>query len=379
MQAGTDFSLPSRHSTPPDQLAAPPSPLPSARLTGLPPAHPRVPPLCPAGMADMRACSCPLCVGGIPNGFSLASRATWFAYRRLRSGRPRRPPRRAAAAGAAPAAADAAPVAVSAGPAGAARTAAQADLGDSGWGGGRENAAAGSSDEALDTTAAASEPWTQRPIGECIPADVFQDSIDDFVAYNFLMQHCLSREAMDDYLRQRRSSGSCRTPHTLNSMVKSSVDIFTKKVDCCRASCVAFSAHRKDLDACDVCHAPRYRIDGKPRMQATYWPLLPWIRILGPAWSRLWKKHERPLQLAHPKISAIGSTAKSFASSSHRATADPPILSSSTRNGSWRYGSCGTGHLLVKRSGKQLLSTNLRRPIGSPTATSVQNRDPSFS
>jgi len=59
--------------------------------------------------------------------------------------------------------------------------------------------------------------------------------------------------------------------------------------------------------------------------------------------------------------------------------ADPPILSSSTRNGSWRYGSCGTGHLLVNRSRKQLLSTNLRRPIGSPSATSVQNRDPSFS
>jgi len=62
-----------------------------------------------------------------------------------------------------------------------------------------------------------------------------------------------------------------------------------------------------------------------------------------------------------------------------RYIADPPILSSSTRNGSWRYGSCGTGHLLVKRSRKQLLSTNLRHPIGSPTATSVQNRDPSFS
>jgi len=59
--------------------------------------------------------------------------------------------------------------------------------------------------------------------------------------------------------------------------------------------------------------------------------------------------------------------------------AHPPILSSSTRNGFWRYGSCGTGHLLVERSGKQLLSTNMRRPIGSPTATSVQNQDPSFS
>jgi len=134
---------------------------------------------------------------------------------------------------------------------------------------------------------------------------------------------------MDDYLRQRRSLGSCRTPHTLNSLVKSSVDIFTKKVECCRAGCAAFSAHRKDLEACDVCHAPRYRIEGKPRMKATYWPLLPWIRILGPAWSRLWKKHERPLQLAYPKISAIGSTAKSFASSSHRATSHPtPVLPS---------------------------------------------------
>jgi len=59
--------------------------------------------------------------------------------------------------------------------------------------------------------------------------------------------------------------------------------------------------------------------------------------------------------------------------------ADPPILSLSTRNGSWRYGSCGTGHLLVKRSRKQVLSTNLRRPVGSPTATFEQNRDPSFS
>jgi len=59
--------------------------------------------------------------------------------------------------------------------------------------------------------------------------------------------------------------------------------------------------------------------------------------------------------------------------------ADPPTLSSSTRNGSWPYGSCRTGHRLIKRSRKQLLSTNLRRPIGCPTATSVQNRDPSFS
>ena len=134
MQAGTDFSLPSRHSIPPDQLDRPPSPPPSAGLTSLPAPSPRVPPLCPAGMSDMRACSYPLCGGVKPNGFSLVSRVAWFAHCRLRSGRPRRPPRRAAAAGEAPAAADAASVAATAGPAGAASAAAQADLGDSGGG-----------------------------------------------------------------------------------------------------------------------------------------------------------------------------------------------------------------------------------------------------
>jgi len=59
--------------------------------------------------------------------------------------------------------------------------------------------------------------------------------------------------------------------------------------------------------------------------------------------------------------------------------ADPPILSSSISNGSWTYGSCRTGQPLVKSTCKQLLSTNLRRSIGSPTASSVQIQDSSFS
>jgi len=110
----------------------------------------------------------------------------------------------------------------------------------------------------------------------CIPVDVFQDNIDGFVAYNFAIQHCLSRGAMDDYPGQRRSSGTYRTPHILNSMVKSSVNLLKKKDDCFHAGCDAFSAHHKDLNACDVCIAPRFRADGKPPKQATYWPLLPW-------------------------------------------------------------------------------------------------------
>jgi len=63
-------------------------------------------------------------------------------------------------------------------------------------------------------------------------------------------------------------------------MVASSVDLHTTKVDCCRDGCVAFTADRNDLTACDACNAPRFRADGKPHKQATYWPLVPWLRMM---------------------------------------------------------------------------------------------------
>jgi len=63
-------------------------------------------------------------------------------------------------------------------------------------------------------------------------------------------------------------------------MVASTDDLKSKKVDCCTAGCVAFPAGRANLTACDVCEAPPFRADGKPRMQATYWPLLPWMKMM---------------------------------------------------------------------------------------------------
>lgn len=63
-------------------------------------------------------------------------------------------------------------------------------------------------------------------------------------------------------------------------MVEASVNLRTRKVDCCRAGCVAFTAERRDLTACDVCGAARYRACGEPKKQATFWPLLPWLRIM---------------------------------------------------------------------------------------------------
>jgi len=221
-------------------------------------------------MADLRACFCPLCSRGVAGGFSLASRATWYEHRRLRSRRP--PLRRRQAATAAPPAAAA--------PAATAPADSQGDVGAGGEGGGSGGDATGGGETDGDTPVSVPQPYMQRPNGVCVPTQVFRDNIDDFVAYNFFVQHCLSREATEDYLRQWRLPGTCRTPHAFNSMIASSVDLYKKLVDCCRAGCVAFTAHRKEFTACDVCNAPRYRADGNPQKQATYWPLLPWLRMM---------------------------------------------------------------------------------------------------
>lgn len=191
------------------------------------------------------------------------SRTTWFAHRRLRSGRPRRLSMRSAAPVIASAAAAAAPAT-------AAPAAAQGGADDGGGRRGGQGISAGGGDESHDTAPAVLEPPSRRPNGVCIPPDICQDNIDDFVACNFVIQHCLSREATDDYLRQKRSTGTCLKPHTRNSMVGSSSDLHTRKVDCCRAGCVAFTARSEDLTVCDVCDGPRFRADGRPHKEATF-------------------------------------------------------------------------------------------------------------
>jgi len=178
---------------------------------------------------------------------------TWFEHQRMSRGlRPRRGKARAAAQ---------APSQAEGGP---------ADAGGS--------ADAGGGDDASPSPAP--QPSALRPNGVCIPPQGFQDCIDDFVAYIFIVQHCLSQETAEEYLRQRRSSGTCQTTHLLISMVDSSVDLHTREVDCCRHGCVAFTAHRETLTECDVCEAPRFRADGRPAQKATYWPLLPWLRMM---------------------------------------------------------------------------------------------------
>lgn len=101
------------------------------------------------------------------------------------------------------------------------------------------------------------EPRTQPPNGVCISREIFQESIEDSVAYNFVIQQYLSRKATDDNLHQRRSTATCRTPHALNSMLQSSVNLAPKNVDCCVSGCVAFTADRKGISSRDVCNTLR--------------------------------------------------------------------------------------------------------------------------
>jgi len=254
-------------------------------------------------MALMRACYCPGCSGGVPGRFSLVAERTWFEHRRLRSGRPPRR-RRAAAAAAAPGAAAAAAPTAAATTAPAAGT----DTGPAAAAAAATTAAAATAHaEVHESSAPAIEPHASRPNGVCIPAQVFENHIDNFVAYKFIVQHFLSREATEDYLQQRLSAVACQTHHLLNATVDSSVDPYTKKVDCWRAGCVAYTAHRKSMNACDKCKATRYSCDGRPRMQATYCPLLPWLRMMlgdtyiGPGMVKAMKNARQDAQAGRPK------------------------------------------------------------------------------
>lgn len=95
-----------------------------------------------------------------------------------------------------------------------------------------------------------------------------------------VVQPCRSREATENCLGQRRLARWCRAPYSLNSMVESRVDLHTRMVDCYRNGCVAFTADRETLFESDKCNAARYRADGQAVKQATYWPLLRWLKVM---------------------------------------------------------------------------------------------------
>lgn len=177
-----------------------------------------------------KACTCAKCNGGTPSGMSYVPERTWIRHRRATRALPPNP--RAAVASRAslpentsmpahPLSNSVANLATASGPSTSST----------------EEDTSGSSAAELQppdvATPASSTPelHARGPNGVRIPSHVFKDNIDSFVAYTFVAQHCRSREGTEYYMRHRRFAGTCRTPHSLNSMVESRVDLHTTVVD----------------------------------------------------------------------------------------------------------------------------------------------------
>lgn len=154
------------------------------------------------------------------------SRDTWFEHRRLRSGRSPRGKRTAASRD---------PYEVASIPPGAATCASMNEAsaagdapGPTGHGGEAGGGDGGSIGGDAEELSAAPPTQASQTNGVCITPQVLQDNIDYFVAYNFVAEHCLSRGATEDYLLQRRHSGTCRSHHLLKSMIEASVNLDTE-------------------------------------------------------------------------------------------------------------------------------------------------------
>ena len=160
--------------------------------------------------------SCPVCSGGVPGISFWLPRSTRFDHTRSRN---RRPPRQQAAAAAKPAAASTAPRNTAVAARAVLRlpattgAAGKGDEGDGSGGGGGEEDATGDCREAQSAPVPDSQPHKLRPDGVCIPVSGFHDHVDEFVASNYFVQHYFFRKATDDFVRQRRAAGTCRTPH----------------------------------------------------------------------------------------------------------------------------------------------------------------------
>ena len=98
--------------------------------------------------------------------------------------------------------------------------------------------------------------------------------------YAFTVQHDLTQASVADLLKLSTCAAKYRTPYLMEGFIQASVNLETRTVDCCRNACLAFTHKRVQQNACDACGAPRYKADGKPAKQMTYWSLTSWLAHL---------------------------------------------------------------------------------------------------
>lgn len=114
-----------------------------------------------------------------------------------------------------------------------------------------------------------------------LPVDQFRAVIHDLAFFSVSVYHHLSREALGDLLRLESHQLQYRSPYRQQRLVSAAVDLHEVLVDTCPSGCIAFTAARSTLTACDICQQSRYKADlTTPRRQVTYWLLIPWLTAM---------------------------------------------------------------------------------------------------
>ena len=137
--------------------------------------------------------------------------------------------------------------------------------------------------EAQDEIASPPSPIYQPAVSTNelrLPVGEFKDHRADLALYAFAVQHNLTQAAVADLLRLGTSAAKYRTPYLLEQFIKASVNLETRKVDCCRNGCLAYTHKRALQTECDACGAPRHETVGRPAKQITYFSTTSWLAHL---------------------------------------------------------------------------------------------------
>jgi len=113
-----------------------------------------------------------------------------------------------------------------------------------------------------------------------LSVEEFKDRAADLALYSYTVHHDLAQAAIADLLKLNTSAAKYRSPYLMEQFIDASVNLGTRAVDCCVNGCLAFTFKRAQQTACDACGAPRFKSDGKPARQVTYWSLASWLAHL---------------------------------------------------------------------------------------------------
>jgi len=110
-----------------------------------------------------------------------------------------------------------------------------------------------------------------------LPVAEFKDRRADLALYAYTVQHNLTQAAVADLLQLSTSGAKYPAPYLIKRFIDESENLETRSVDCCINGCLAFTHKRTRQTACDACGSPRYKKNGAPAKQVTYWSIVSWL------------------------------------------------------------------------------------------------------